>query len=337
MISIIVPIYKVEKYIKQCVDSIIAQTYKDIEIILVDDGSPDNCPHICDNYAKADSRIKVVHKKNGGLMSARQAGLRAATGDYIGFVDGDDWIEPDMYEQFALAIDKYHPDMLLSEFYFSYTNEDGLSSQQLSKPYFEKSDMENEIYPTMLFKDRFYSFGINPCCWSKVFKKELLESNLYKVTSKIKIGEDAAFTYPCLLEANNVAYIDKFLYHYRINDTSMTKAYDQNLENTILIPYDILKKVFENCNYDFSNQLNYYLIYLINMVIRNEANRDNKKSAADKIRTFSKFIKNEDVIKAAGSIDFSLLPRHTQLIVKFISMKSSVLLYLYSVLLRSFL
>lgn len=337
MISIIVPIYKVEKYIRQCVDSIINQTYEDIEIILVDDGSPDNCPQICDDYAKTDSRVKVVHKENGGLMSARQAGLKAATGEYIGFVDGDDWIEPDMYEQFAAVIEKYNPDMALCEFYFAYPQKDELSSQKLSKPYFEKADMENEIYPTMLFKDTFYSFGINPCCWSKVFKKEILEHNLNKVTTKIRIGEDAAFVYPCLLEAENIAYVDKFLYHYRINQESMTKAYDVNMEDTILLPYDILSKAFDKDKYNFSSQLNYYLLYLVNMVIRNEANRDNKKSASQRICTFKKFTDNENVVNAAKSVEYSRLPKHTQLIAKFISLKSPVLLYFYSVLLRRFL
>ena len=88
LISIIVPIYGVEKYIKKCVDSILSQTYNEIEVILVDDGSPDQCPSICDEYAKKDSRVRVIHKKNGGLVSARQAGLKVARGDYIGFVDG---------------------------------------------------------------------------------------------------------------------------------------------------------------------------------------------------------------------------------------------------------
>lgn len=337
MISIIVPVYKVEKYIKQCVDSIINQTYKDIEIILVDDGSPDNCSKICDDYAKADSRVKVIHQDNEGIVSARKTGLKNAEGDYIGFVDSDDWIEPDMYEHFAKAIEQYHPDMALCEFYFSYPDEEGLSSQQLSRPFFSRKDMEREIYPSMLFKDRFYSFGVNPCCWSKVFKKELLENNLYKLPSEIKIGEDAAFVYPCLLEADNVAYVDRFLYHYRINNASMTKAYDNNLENIILIPYDILSKVLEEDKYNFSDQLNYYLIYLVNMVIRNESSPDNKKSAAQKIKTFKKFTENKDVAAAAGSIDYSRLPKHTRLIAKFISIKSPVLLYFYSVLLRRFL
>ena len=114
MISIIVPVYNVEKYLERCIESIVNQTYKDIEIILVDDGSPDNCPVICDRYAEKDNRIKVIHKQNGGLINARKSGLEIAQGDYIGFVDSDDWIEPEMYEYFAQMINKYSPDMVLS-------------------------------------------------------------------------------------------------------------------------------------------------------------------------------------------------------------------------------
>ena len=106
-ISVIVPIYKVEAYLRQCVDSILAQTYTDLDIVLVDDGSTDNCPAICDAYARKDARVQVVHKPNGGLMSARQAGLRVAKGEYVGFVDGDDWIEPDMYEKMMALMEKY--------------------------------------------------------------------------------------------------------------------------------------------------------------------------------------------------------------------------------------
>ena len=99
MLSIIVPIYKIEEFLRQCVESILAQSFQDFELILVDDGSPDSCPEICEQYAEKDSRIKVIHKLNGGLVSARKAGLKAASGEYIGYVDGDDWIEPDFYEK----------------------------------------------------------------------------------------------------------------------------------------------------------------------------------------------------------------------------------------------
>lgn len=335
MISIIVPIYKVEKYIRQCVDSIIAQSLTDIEIILVDDGSPDGCPAICDEYAQADSRVKVVHKKNGGLMSARQAGLKAATGDYIGFVDGDDWIEPDMYEHFANAIKKHKPDILMSEFYFSYPDRNEVSTQCLDADYFEKADLKSKVYPTMLFRGEYYYFGVQPCCWAKVYKKELLEKHLYSVTTKIKMGEDAAFTYPCLLDADNMCYIDKPLYHYRNNPQSMTNAYDSNMEDTILIPYEALDKCFKE--YDYSdgllNQLDNYLFYLLNIFIRNEVSRDNKKSPISKIRTFKAFTDNKKIISALRRMSISHLPLRKKLVIKLFTMRSPLLLYIYSVVL----
>ena len=106
VISVIVPVYNVEKYLDKCVDSIVNQTYKNLEIILVDDGSPDNCPKMCDAWVEKDSRIKVIHKENGGVSSARNAGLKASCGEYIGFVDSDDFIQPDMFEQLLGAYDK---------------------------------------------------------------------------------------------------------------------------------------------------------------------------------------------------------------------------------------
>ena len=123
-ISIIVPVYKVEKYLDKCVNSIVGQTYKNLEIILVDDGSPDNCPAMCDEWAQKDSRIKVIHKKNGGLSSARNAGLDACTGDYIGFVDSDDWIEPDMYEYLLNIGMKNNADVSRCEFVIEAENSD---------------------------------------------------------------------------------------------------------------------------------------------------------------------------------------------------------------------
>ena len=116
LISVIVPIYKVEKYLHKCIDSILAQTYTNLEIILVDDGSPDNCGKICDEYAAKDSRIKVIHQPNGGLSAARNAGLDIATGDYIGFVDSDDYIAPDMYEKLYNALVKNDADMAICDY-----------------------------------------------------------------------------------------------------------------------------------------------------------------------------------------------------------------------------
>ena len=242
-----------------------------------------------------------------------------------------------MYLTFADYIEKYHPDMLFCEFLYSYEDREEKSAQHKERAYFTKQQMEQEIYPTMLFKAPYYSFGVNPCCWSKVFKKELLEKCLYQVTTDIKIGEDAAFTYPALLMADSLCYIDKFLYHYRINPQSMTKSYDANAENYMMIPYDILKNTFSSYSYDLSKQLNYYLLYLINGIVRNEANPACKKSKKEKKATLAKFAKNEDVINAAGSVDLSILPLHTKFVAKFLASKNVNLLYLYSVVLRRFL
>ena len=115
-ISIIVPIYNVERYIRRAVDSIRSQIYTSLEIILVDDGSPDNSGAICDEYAKIDSRIKVIHKKNGGLSDARNVGIEAATGAYLGFVDGDDYIEPEMYQKLYTALTQNHAQISMCSF-----------------------------------------------------------------------------------------------------------------------------------------------------------------------------------------------------------------------------
>ena len=116
MVSVIVPIYKIPEYLSCCIDSILAQTYPDFELILVDDGSPDDCGRICDDYAKRDNRIKVVHKVNGGLTSARNAGLEVAKGEWIMHVDGDDWIEPDMIESLIEAAQITGADMVIGDF-----------------------------------------------------------------------------------------------------------------------------------------------------------------------------------------------------------------------------
>ena len=133
MISVIVPVYKVEKYLRQCLDSLAAQMLEDMEIIIVDDGSPDGCPAICDEYAAKDARMKVVHKENGGLLSARKAGFAASKGDYIGFVDGDDWVEPDTFMNMYKAVCEHSPDMVLSDFLCDYGDRANRAASALRK------------------------------------------------------------------------------------------------------------------------------------------------------------------------------------------------------------
>ena len=204
LISVIVPIYNVEKYICKCVDSLINQTYKNLEIILVDDGSPDNCPQICDEYSEKDNRIKVVHKKNGGLSVARNAGMKMATGEYISFIDSDDYVSYDFIETLYNVAVKQNSEIVecdLLKF-----NED--------KPVDYKNDCNLEIttYETemglsMLIAEK----GFHQHVWNKLYKADIALKIYFK---KGKINEDEFWTYQIFGQAKRISKINKVMYYY---------------------------------------------------------------------------------------------------------------------------
>lgn len=179
LISVIVPIYKVESYLNRCIDSIINQTYKNLEIILVDDGSPDRCGEICDNYAKLDSRIRVIHKINGGLSSARNAGLKIAKGDYIGFVDSDDYIKTDMYENLinACIMNECH----VSGVRYERRYQNGLKEDSLTV-ITDNSLKSSEEY----FRELLLHVGDVSVC-TKLFEKSILENLFFDERKIMKI------------------------------------------------------------------------------------------------------------------------------------------------------
>lgn len=222
LISVIVPIYQIDRYIGICIESIINQTYKNIEIILIDDGSSDRSPEICNLYARKDKRIKVVHKPNGGLVSARKAGLKIATGDYIGYVDGDDWIEQRFYENMVKTILTYNSDIVIagmSRDLFSVSSK--LSSKIPSGNY--EGEQLKKLKKNMLIFQRFACIGITTYVWNKLFKREKLLQYQMNVDNSISIGEDAAVTYPYLMACDKISIIDNYDYHYRQREDSMLK------------------------------------------------------------------------------------------------------------------
>lgn len=314
MISVIVPVYKVENYLRQCLDSLAAQTLDDIEIIIVDDGSPDGCPAICDEYAAKDARMKVVHKENGGLLSARKAGFAASKGDYIGFVDGDDWVEPETFMNMHNAIIKYSPDMVLSDFLCDYGDCIEPSDQCFEEDFYDRARLESEIFPKMLFDGRFYRFGVNPNCWSKLVKRELIEKNLSPVDERIRMGEDAAFIYPCMLDSQSITCVKTPTYHYRITEQSMSNAYDERLKDIILLPYKRLKEKNAESDFDISSQLDYYLLYMVNFLLRNEAKKANAHSKKERRAVIENICADGDIRSAAARVDTEKLSTHTRLL-----------------------
>lgn len=223
MVSVIVPIYNIEEFVGNCIESITAQTYRDLEIILVDDGSTDKSGVICDKYARTDNRIKVIHKENGGLVSARKAGLRVAKGEYISYVDGDDWIENEMYQK-LLEMNRT-ADIIAFAAYEEYGKGErrGLKKNTVREGIYEEEKDRYQLYDCMMVNGNFYENGILTFLWAKLIKRELLLDCQMNVPDIISYAEDAACVYPCLLKAHSIYISNEILYHYRIRSGSMVR------------------------------------------------------------------------------------------------------------------
>ncbi len=213
LVSVIIPVYKVEKELKRCVESVLNQTYKNLEIFLVDDGSPDDCPQICDEYSKIDHRIRVIHKENGGLSDARNAGLDIAKGEYIAFVDSDDWVESDYIENLYTNAVKEEADISIIGFTMVW---DGGKTRRFSndKEYyvFDREQAVREL----LKQDKFYCM-----VWQKLYKKYIFKDIRFPVG---KLYEDVAICMPIFLNANRVVISGKTKYNYYQRGTSIANS-----------------------------------------------------------------------------------------------------------------
>ncbi|WP_370390906.1 glycosyltransferase family 2 protein [uncultured Winogradskyella sp.] len=222
-ISVIVPIYGIEKYLPQCIESILEQSFKEFELILVNDGSPDNCPTICDNYARKDSRIKVIHKKNGGLLSARKAGLKVAQGTYIANVDGDDWVDKFYLDTLYKLAKTNDADLTVTGHFREFNGK--IETMKPSNPgFYMEEDVLADIIPNAIFNGSFCEHGMTTYVWNKLFKKELLEKVLFEVPNDILMGEDAAITYSYLALSKRVVISKIPLYYYRQRHDSIVKS-----------------------------------------------------------------------------------------------------------------
>ena len=235
VISVIVPVYNVEKYLNRCVQSIVDQTYKNLEIILVDDGSPDHCPEICDEWVEKDNRIKVIHKKNGGLSSARNAAIDIISGEYVIFVDSDDWIDLDMIAsmlEFAKANDA---DIVSGGFYFEST--DGTSFVQT---FSKRLYIDSEIAQNLLLD------SIRPEVCSKLYRSELVKQ--FRFDETIKYAEDLPYNFYLMLKTKKLFSTGIPCYHYLQNSgNSITTPYITDARATSWkMFYDIFNKCQEN-------------------------------------------------------------------------------------------
>ncbi len=281
LITIIVPIYKVEKYLKTCVDSLLNQTYDNLEIILVDDGSPDNCPQICDEYAKKDSRVKVIHKENGGLSSARNAGLDICKGDYISFVDSDDLVSCFFIEALLKYITDYGADISQCD-YIRFQDDEKINSSEV--PLYDK--IQCQCFDSIQIQKKLYE----PKCakyvvaCNKLYKSDLFQKVRFPAG---KTNEDEFTTYLIYNSSNLVVTFDNPLYFYRINENSiMGKAFNPKRLD-ILQSFEERKKFYlENNNYELFKMVTIKyqdFLYEYFFKVKKEIN-DNKKYLLDIIK-----------------------------------------------------
>lgn len=215
LITIIVPIYNVAKFLPRCIESLLAQTYPNLEIILVDDGSPDRCGEICDQYALRDSRIKVIHKTNGGLSDARNAGLNQMTGEYVSFIDSDDWIDQDWCEKLMNNLLRFHADLSLSGIVSEYCHNGIVQSDVITKEYGNEPFCESGIEMMKRY------FRTSWVAWDKIYRASIFDDIRFPVG---EINEDEAIALQLLEKCERVAYTNEVFYHYIKRPESITSS-----------------------------------------------------------------------------------------------------------------
>ena len=262
LISVIVPIYNAEKYLKICIDSIINQSYYNIQIILVDDGSEDNCPAICDEYAQLDTRIIVIHKKNQGLVLARKSGLQIATGEYITFVDADDYIDIDTYEKIVNNINYDMPDIIAYDLIEEYSDRTVKKENQFSAGLYKEEQLKKKIYPKMLSTGVFFEYGILPNLVCKFIRNDFAKKAGIEVNGEVRFGEDADATFQYMAKAQSVQIIHYAPYHYCKREGTMVQA-SVKKECIKYLQSDLEKTFFEAGIYEtMKNQLADYINFV---------------------------------------------------------------------------
>lgn len=269
-ISVIVPVYKSEDVLKRCVDSILSQTYKNLEVILVDDGSPDASGRICDNYAEYDSRVRVIHKRNSGVAAARNSGLDIATGEYCTFVDSDDYIDSHMYQSMMKIMEQYKCDLVMCDCIKEYINKKERYTHNIRSGYYNREQIEKEYFPHLLMMPN-VEYPPTISNWLCLYKRkeEIREKNFDKSNLRyeegIRFSEDLLFGGELIYHTRSFYYMKgQCFYHYWMNPKSATHTFVSDKWKDYKKLHMIIKKRFLLCKeYDFSQQIDLVLLFFV--------------------------------------------------------------------------
>ncbi|MGM9553384.1 MAG: glycosyltransferase family 2 protein [Faecousia sp.] len=302
LVSVIVPVYNAEAFLKRCIDSILAQTYENIELILIDDGSKDRSGAICDEYARIDTRIRVIHNTNSGVAETRNIGIKEAVGDYLSFVDSDDYIAPNMLETLVAKASEHNSDIVMCKYYIDRSGEIVCAPMEYDETYDGAERVKNDLL-YLYYTD--YHSGLYSLC-NKIIKRSLYSSYGILFDPLLKRGEDAWFLFQCLKHCKRVDYVPEAFYYYCQNENSiMHTVYDNQYTQWVETRKRLLH---ENEELNFSiNFDSFYkeFLYKVNIYCR-ELIKNGKKREA-------KQILSDDFFRNASKYS-TKLPIHIRLI-----------------------
>lgn len=297
-ISIVIPVYQVENYIKRCLDSILSQTYSNLEIILIDDGSRDMSGKICDEYVKKDSRVKVIHQDNAGVSVARNKGLDICTGDYVTFVDSDDFIEPFMYEEMMEKVTEYKCDVVMCDC----VKDDGVIqtpyTHDIRAGFYDYDQLKEEYYPHLLMMENVeYPATISNCLI--LFRREVASSIRY--IEGVRYSEDLLFGAQLLYNAKSFYYMKgKFYYHYWMNSDSASHTFKEDKWEDYKVLYKKSNKLFRQDKQILNQSYLMLLFFLYNYA--GDILRCKNYSKKEKHRYLKSILSDESIIELFNNI-----------------------------------
>ncbi len=301
LVSIVVPIFNIEDYIEQCIESIINQDYSNLEIILVNDGSTDSSGSLCDKYSTIDKRVKVIHKQNGGLVSARKAGTNLASGQYLSFVDGDDWIKSNHISNLVKSAIENSCDISISGHERYFLGKVSVVTNNIEQGIYNRDDIERKIIPKFLYNGNFFQHGISTYVWNKLFLTGRVKELISSIDNQIVMAEDSCLTYPYILDSQRIAISTEATYVYRQRADSIVKSVPN-----IQLEYQRLSLAFKHLNqaftgypkeFELKTQLRNYFYSLL--VIRSGATFINQEKSYIPFSNFTK--KGNLIIYSTGA------------------------------------
>lgn len=332
-VSIIVPVYNAERLLSKSIESLQKQTLKDIEIILINDGSTDKSLEICQKHAIKDSRIKIIDKLNAGVSSARNSGLEIAKGEYVGFLDADDWVEPVMYLNMYENMKKFQSNVCISNYILTDNNENEIIKLNFDKQVLNKKEILEKLIPNILAPSDLDSGGstIMGNVWRLLIKRNFLEKTGISFKEEITFMEDTIFVLELFLKSKVISVDHNAYYHYVINSNSLTQTYQKDNTQRSMIVFNYIKKILDKENvieiYESRLDIRYAndAIGSLNNLF-NKKNDESLKYKISKAKTICKDYKLKEILKKVDTEKYTI---RKKLVIKAIINERISILYLY--------